>query len=191
MKSTPPVEPKRLKKIVENLSSIPSKPAVPHRSKTPPSESILDMSVMKLIRPMKFFHIDDEKNSSYREYLTTNFSRVRVHCHKPQPNFFSNLSCIEEIKRRLRLNANTTSSILFRRLIDDNDDDLLWTLQTNVETEDGEIESDEENKMDLNGKISKHALSDDDNEKHLKKKSKLFDAGMSDLTKSSLNEKPW
>ena len=76
-KSTAPVEHKRSKKAVE-------------------SESILDMSVMKLMRPMKLFHLDDEPNSSYRAYLTTHFGRVRVHCQKPQPNFFSNLSCIEE-----------------------------------------------------------------------------------------------
>jgi len=143
---------------------------------------------MKLIRPIKFFHLDDDKNNSYREYLTTNFGRVRVHCHKPQPNFFSNVSCIEEIKRRLRLNNNSSTSILFRHLIDDNDQDLLTT----VEQEDGEIASDEENTMDLNGKISKHILSDDDNDnKHIRKKSKLIDDGTNDLTKSSLNEKPW
>ncbi|CAF0843981.1 unnamed protein product [Adineta steineri] len=190
-KSTPPIEQKRLKKIVDNLALNPSKSTISYRSKTPPSESIIDMSVMKLIRPMKFFHLDDEKSSAYREYLTTNFGRVRVHCHKPQPNFFSNISCIEEIKRRLRLNNNISSSNLFRHLIDDNDQDLFLTLQVTAETEDGEIESDEENKIDLNGKKSKHALSDDDTEKHIRKKTKLIDDGMNDLTKSSLNEKPW
>jgi hypothetical protein len=187
-KLTPPVQQKRLKKIVANLALNPSKSTISFRSKTPPSESIIDMSVMKLIRPIKFFHLDDDKNNSYREYLTTNFGRVRVHCHKPQPNFFSNISCIEEIKRRLRLNNNSSTSILFRHLIDDNDQDLLTT----VEQEDGEIASDEENTMDLNGKISKHILSDDDNDnKHIRKKSKLIDDGTNDLTKSSLNEKPW
>ncbi len=149
------------------------------------------MSVMKLIRPMKFFHLDDDNNNSYREYLTTNFGRVRVHCHKPQPNFFSNLNCLEEIKRRLRLNNNSSSSILFRHLIDDNDQDLLNTLQINIEPEDGEIESDEENTKNLNGNLSKHLLSDDDNEKQIRKKSKLIDDGINDNTKSSLNEKPW
>jgi hypothetical protein len=142
---------------------------------------------MKLIRPMKLFHLDDDNNNSYREYLTTNFGRVRVHCQKPQPNFFSNLSCLEEIKRRLRSNNNSSSSILFRHLIDDNDQ----ILQINVETEDGEIESDEENSMNLNGKVSKHLLSDDDNEKQIRKKTKLMDEGLHDITKSSLNEKPW
>jgi hypothetical protein len=190
-KLTPPVQQKRLKKIVANLALNPSKSTLSFRSKTPPSESIIDMSVMKLIRPIKFFHFDDDKNNSYREYLTTNFGRVRVHCHKPQPNFFSNISCIEEIKRRLRLNNNSSTSILFRHLIDDNDQDLLTTLQINIEPEDGEIASDEENTMDLNGKISKHILSDDDNDKHIRKKSKLIDEGTNDLTKSSLNEKPW
>jgi hypothetical protein len=145
------------------------------------------MSVMKLIRPIKLFHLDDDNNNSYREYLTTNFGRVRVHCHKPQPNFFSNVSCIEEIKRRFRLNTNSSSTILFRHLIDDND----ITLQENIEPEDGEIESDEENTMDSNRKISKHMLSDDDNDKHIRKKSKLNEDGMNNTTKSSLNEKPW
>ena len=198
-KSTPPQEQKRLKKIVDNLAlqSIKSI-GTSSRSKTPPSENILDMNMMKLIRPMKLFHLDDEKNSAYREYLTTNFGRVRVHCHKPQPNFFSNLSCIEEIKRRIRLNGNlSTSSNLLRNLLDDNEDPLL-NLPLTTEPEDGEIESDEENiPMDINGKMihkmkSLHQLSDDDNEKPLKKKSKLNDDGTTnDLIKSSLNEKPW
>jgi hypothetical protein len=60
-----------------------------------------------------------------------------------------------------------------------------------VETEDGEIESDEENSMNLNGNISKHLLSDDDNDKQIRKKTKLNDEGLHDITKSSLNEKPW
>jgi hypothetical protein len=186
-KSTPTNEPKRLRKIVDNLALNPSKSSLSYRSKTPPSESIIDTSVMKLIRPMKLFHLDDDNNNSYREYLTTNFGRVRVHCQKPQPNFFSNLSCLEEIKRRLRTNNNSSSSILFRHLIDENDQ----TLQINIETEDGEIESDEENSINLNGKISKHLLSDDDNEKHIRKRTKLTDEGLQDITKSSLNEKPW
>ena len=190
-KFTSPNEPKRLRKIVDNLALYPSKSTLSNRSKTPPSESIIDMSVMKLIRPVKLFHLDDDNNSSYREYLTTNFGRVRVHCQKPQPNFFSNISCIEEIKRRLRLNNNSTSSILFRHLIDDNDQDLLTMSQTNVETEDGEIESDDENAIDLQGKISKRTLLDNDNEKQLRKKSKLSADGMKDPVKSSLNEKPW
>ena len=185
-KSTPNNEPKRLKKIVDNLALNPSK-SLSYRSKTPPSEGIIDTSVMKLIRPMKLFHLDDDNNNSYREYLTTNFGRVRVHCQKPQPNFFSNLSCLEEIKRRLRANNNSSSSILFRHLIDENDE----TLQVNVETEDGEIESDEENSINLNGNISKHLLSDDDNERHKRKRTKLTDEGLQDITKSSLNEKPW
>jgi hypothetical protein len=148
---------------------------------------------MKLIRPKKLFHLDDDNNNSYREYLTTNFGRVRVHCHKPQPNFFSNLSCLEEIKRRLRLNNNSSSSLLFRHLLDDNDQDLLTTLQINIEPEDGEIESDEENTKDSNGKLSKHLLSDDDNndKQKIRKKSKLIDENLNDITKSSLNEKPW
>jgi hypothetical protein len=141
------------------------------------------MSVMKLIRPMKLFHLDDDNNNSYREYLTTNFGRVRVHCQKPQPNFFSNLSCLEEIKRRLRLNNNSSMTILFRHLIDE--------IEIKVETEDGEIESDEENTRDLNGNLSKHLLSEDDNEKPKRKKSKLIAERMMDITKSSLNEKPW
>lgn len=146
---------------------------------------------MKLIRPMKLFRLDDDNNNAYREYLTTNFGRVRVHCQKPQPNFFSNISCIEEIKRRFRLNNNTSSSLLFRHLIDENDNDYLSTYTTQAETEDGEIESDEENTMDLNGKLSKHNLSDEDNERHVRKKTKLNDDGLKDITKSSLNEKPW
>jgi len=179
-------EPKRLKKIVENLGS---KSIVgSFRSKTPPTENILDMSVMKLIRPMKLFHLDDETQNSYREYLTTNFGRVRVHCQKPQPNFFSNLSCVEEIKRRWRLNNNNSSiSMLLRHLIDDNEQ----VLPVNIETEDGEIESDEENTLDLNGKLTKHFLSDDENEKQKRKKSKLNDEELSENIKSSLNEKPW
>ncbi|CAF0781082.1 unnamed protein product [Rotaria sp. Silwood1] len=191
IKLTSPIEPKRLKKIVDNLALNPSKSTILFRSKTPPSESIIDMSVMKLIRPIKLFHLDDDNNNSYREYLTTNFGRVRVHCHKPQPNFFSNVSCIEEIKRRLRLNNNISSSLLYRHLIDDNDQDYLTTLQTHVETEDGEIESDDENTIDLNGKLTKHMLSDDDNDKQIRKKTKLNDDGLKDITKSSLNEKPW
>jgi hypothetical protein len=193
IKLTPVNEPKRLKKIVDNLALNPSKSTILFRSKTPPSESIIDMSVMKLIRPKKLFHLDDDNNNSYREYLTTNFGRVRVHCHKPQPNFFSNLSCLEEIKRRLRLNNNSSSSLLFRHLLDDNDQDLLTTLQINIEPEDGEIESDEENTKDSNGKLSKHLLSDDDNndKQKIRKKSKLIDENLNDITKSSLNEKPW
>jgi hypothetical protein len=187
IKSTPTKQPRRLKKIVDNLALNPSKSTISYRSKTPPSEGIIDMSMMKLIRPMKLFHLDDDNNNSYREYLTTNFGRVRVHCQKPQPNFFSNLSCLEEIKRRLRSNNNSSSSILFRHLIDDNDQ----ILQMSVETEDGEIESDEENSMNLNGNISKHLLSDDDNDKQIRKKTKLNDEGLHDITKSSLNEKPW
>ncbi|CAF1251541.1 unnamed protein product [Rotaria sordida] len=187
-----PIEPKRLKKIVDNLALNPSKSTILFRSKTPPSESIIDMSVMKLIRPIKLFRLDDDNNNNlYREYLTTNFGRVRVHCHKPQSNFFSNVSCIEEIKRRLRLNNNTSSSLLFRHLLDDNDNDYLTTLQIHVETEDGEIESDDENTMDLNGKLTKHNLSDDDNDRQIRKKTKLTDDGLKDITKSSLNEKPW
>ena len=175
-----------MKKIVENLGS---KSIVgSFRSKTPPTENILDMSVMKLIRPMKLFHLDDETQNSYREYLTTNFGRVRVHCQKPQPNFFSNLSCVEEIKRRWRLNNNNSSiSMLLRHLIDDNEQ----VLPVNIETEDGEIESDEENTLDLNGKLTKHFLSDDENEKQKRKKSKLNDEELSENIKSSLNEKPW
>ncbi|CAF2623049.1 unnamed protein product [Rotaria sp. Silwood2] len=190
-KLTSPIEPKRFKKIVDNLALNPSKSTILFRSKTPPSESIIDMSVMKLIRPIKLFHLDDDNNNAYREYLTTNFGRVRVHCHKPQPNFFSNVSCIEEIKRRLRLNNNSSSSLLFRHLIDDNVQDYLTTLQIHVETEDGEIESDDENTIDLNGKLTKHMLSDDDNDKQIRKKTKLTDDGLKDITKSSLNEKPW
>ncbi|CAF3882034.1 unnamed protein product, partial [Rotaria magnacalcarata] len=190
-KLTSPSEPRRLKKIVDNLALNPSKSTLSYRSKTPPSESIIDMSVMKLMRPMKLFRLDDDNNNAYREYLTTNFGRVRVHCQKPQPNFFSNLSCIEEIKRRFRLNNNTSSSVLFRHLVDDNDNDYLLSLQMQVEPEDGEIESDEENTMDLNGKLSKHNLSDDGNERHIRKKLKLNDDGLRDITKSSLNEKPW
>ncbi|CAF4359453.1 unnamed protein product [Rotaria socialis] len=196
-KLTSPSEPRRLKKIVDNLALNPSKSALSYRSKTPPSESIIDMSVMKLIRPMKLFRLDDDNNNNnnnaYREYLTTNFGRVRVHCQKPQPNFFSNLSCIEEIKRRFRLNNNASSSFLFRHLVNDNDNDndYLLSLSMQVEPEDGEIESDEENTMDLNGKLSKHNLSDDDNERHIRKKLKLNDDGLRDITKSSLNEKPW
>jgi hypothetical protein len=191
-KLTSPIEQKRLKKIVDNLALNPSKSTVSFHSKTPPSESIIDMSVMKLIRPIKMFHLDDDNNNSYREYLTTNFGRVRVHCQKPQPNFFSNLSCIDEIKRRLRLNNNSSSTILFRHLINDNDQDLLSTLQLNTEPEDGEIESDEENTGDLNRKRTKqkttHILSDDDYEKPMRKKSKLTDV---DISKLSSNEKPW
>ncbi len=190
-KLTPSNQPKRLKKIVDNLALNPSKSTILFRAKTPPSESIIDMSIMKLIRPKKLFHLDDDNNNSYREYLTTNFGRVRVHCHKPQPNFFSNLSCLEEIKRRLRLHNNTSSTILFRHLIDDNDQDLLPILQVNIEPEDGEIESDEENTKNLKGKLSKHSLSDDDNDKQIRKKSKLIDDGINDITKSSFNEKPW
>lgn len=191
-KLTPSNEPKRLKKIVDNLALNPSKIISSYRSKTPPSESIIDMSVMKVLRPKKLFHLDDDNNNSYREYLQTNFGRVRVHCHKPQPNFFSNISCFEEIKRRLRLNTNTTSTPLFRHLIDDNDQDLTTLSQiNNIETEDGEIESDEENFKDLNKKYSKHILSDDDNDKQMRKKSKINDENFNDITKSSLNEKPW
>lgn len=149
------------------------------------------MSIMKVLRPKKLFHLDDDNNNSYREYLTTNFGRVRVHCQKPQPNFFSNLSCLEEIKRRLRLNNNSSSSNLFRHLVDDNDQDILTTLQVNIEPEDGEIESDEENIKDSNKKLSKHRLSDDENEKPIRKKSKINDENLNDITKSSLNEKPW
>jgi hypothetical protein len=177
-------EPKRLTKIVDNLALQSAKSAGSlYRSKTPPSESILDMSVMKLMRPMKLFHLDDDQNSSYREYLTTNFGRVRVHCHKPQPNFLSNLGCIEEIKRRLRLNNNTSTSLLFRHLLDDNDQDVLMASSLAAEPEDGEIESDEEKTpVNANGKGSKsksvHNLSDDDD-------------GTGDLSKSSSSEKPW
>ena len=144
------------------------------------------MSVIKLIRPMKLFRLDDDNNnnSTYREYLTTNFGRVRVHCQKPQPNFFSSLSCVEEIKRRIRLNNNSAASLLLRHLIDDSEQIL-------PETEDGEIESDEENTMNINGNVNKHFLSDDDNEKQSRKKSKFTDEGLHDITKSSLNEKPW
>ena len=167
-----------------------------YRSKTPPSESILDMSVMKLMRPMKLFHLDDDQNSSYREYLTTNFGRVRVHCQKPQPNFFSNLGCIEEIKRRLRLNNNASTSLLFRHLLDDNDQDVLMASSLAAEPEDGEIESDEEKTpVNANGKGPKsksvHNLSDDENEKQVRKKSKLNDDGTGDLSKSTSSEKPW
>lgn len=188
-KSTPHNEPKRLKKIVDNLALNPSKSTHSYHSKTPPSENLLDMSVIKLIRPMKLFRLDDDtnKDSSYREYLTKNFGRVRVHCQKPQPNFFSNISCLEEIKRRLRLNNNSSVSLLLRHLIDDSEQ----TLPNNVETEDGEIESDEENNMNFNGNVTKHFLSDDDNEKQSRKKGKFTDEGLHDITKSSLNEKPW
>lgn len=154
------------------------------------------MNSTKLIRPVKLFQLDEEKNSAYREYLTTNFGRVRVHCHKPQPNFFSNLNCIEEIKRRLRLNTNlSTSSTILRNLLDENDDPSLAVPLT-TEPEDGEIESDEENiPIDVNGKMNRtkptHQLSDDDQEKPLKKRSKLNEDGTSDVIKSSLNEKPW
>ena len=188
-KSTPLNEPKRLKKIVDNLASNPSKSTHSYHSKTPPSENLLDMSVIKLIRPMKLFRLDDDtnKDSSYREYLTTNFGRVRVHCQKPQPNFFSNLSCLEEIKRRLRLTNNSSASLLLRHIIDESEQSLA----NNVETEDGEIESDEENTVNLNGNVTKHFLSDDDNDKQSRKKGKFNDIGLQDITKSSLNEKPW
>lgn len=187
-KSTPSNEPKRLKKIVDNLGLNASKSTLSYRSKTPPSESILDMSVMKLIRPMKLFHLDDETNNAYREYLTSNFGRVRVHCHKPQPNFFSNLSCFEEIKRRLRLNQNSSATVLLRHLIDETDQSLA----VNLEPEDGEIESDEENTLDVNGKIVKHLLSDDESDKQKRKKSKLNDDRDTENIKPlSLNEKPW
>jgi hypothetical protein len=199
LKPTPSFGQKRWKKMVDSLALPPSKSSgSSYRSKTPPSESILDMSVMKLVRPMKLFHLDDDnKNHAYREYLTTHYGRARIHCHKPQPNFFSNVSCIEEIKRRLRLNNNSSSSILFRHLLDDNDQDLLINLPLNVEPEDGEIESDEENSTtNVNGRTSKmktmHHLSDDDHtERHVRKKSKLVDNGNIDLSKTSLNEKPW
>lgn len=187
-KSTPLNEPKRLKKIVDNLALNPSKSTHSYHSKTPPSENLVDMSVIKLIRPMKLFRLDDDNNNStYREYLTTNFGRVRVHCQKPQPNFFSNLSCAEEIKRRIRLNNNSTASLLLRHLIDDSEQ----VLPNDAETEDGEIESDEENTMNINGNVSKHFLSDDDNDKLSRKKSKFTDESLLDITKSSLNEKPW
>ena len=177
-KSTAPVEHKRSKKAVE-------------------SESILDMSVMKLMRPMKLFHLDDEPNSSYRAYLTTHFGRVRVHCQKPQPNFFSNLSCIEELKRRLRLNQHSSSStsLLFQHMIDESDHDPLSGLTLPAETEDGEIESEDESTSGVNGKATKQkssrALSDDDNERQSKKRSKFVDDPTMDVSKSSLNDKPW
>lgn len=186
-RSTISNEPKRLKKIVDNLGLNPSKSTLSYRSKTPPSESILDMSVMKLIRPMKLFHLDDDINNSYREYLTANFRRARVQCQKPQPNFFSNIGCVEEVKRRLRLNNNSSASMLLRHLIDDSEQ----VLPVNIEPEDGEIESDEENTLDLNGKLAKHLLSDDESDKYKRKKSKLSDETNNENIKSSLNEKPW
>lgn len=195
-KSTSSSEPKRSKKISDNLISQTKKPTgSSQQSTTPPSENP-DLSVMELTRPLKLFHLDDEKNNAYREYLTTNFGRVRVHCYKPQPNFFSNLSCLEEIKRRLRSSLNGSSSHFFRHLVDENDQEVAVMASVNAEPEDGEIESDEENiSREMNGKVLRnkglHHLSDDDGDKHRRKRSRIGEDGTSELSKSSLSEKPW
>ncbi|CAF1042800.1 unnamed protein product [Didymodactylos carnosus] len=128
-----------------------------------------DFSLMKIIRPLKLFHIDPVTSKEYREYLQKNYKTVRSVCDKPQCNFLSNLSCIEELKRRQKIIHNkyeTPVTPMLKHLLADETEDGSVAVaiksekinQTGIEHEDGEIdESDDEMnnsgllKMELDG----------------------------------------